>query len=342
MYRATRLVILILAVTLCFQDLIAAYYPPDSLYDVGMNNYHQREYLWSLEAFRLAVPGFTDQNNIEMLAKTNARIGFILGKLGQKEGANQYYEKSRHLFESIDSNDLLYAIVVGLLGMHEESNRMLMNIPTSATALNWIGLNLRSMGELDSAIYYHQQALMGNSNHVWPHILIGNIFTEKGEFELALQSYNTALETAPENKEVMIYNIRTEMGNANLLKGDYQAAIENLLATGLPPRASNLEIAQRNYNLLEEAYEKMRIARVERNLEYMKMIGLLVIFGVVGFLIRQQRINSNVSGKLNKMYTKYLDTVLLRAIQDIDAHKPNEARKDIDLARDLTRKIKRH
>ena len=197
MCKTVRLILLMLASTLCFQDLTAKYYEPDSLYQVGMENYQQREYLWALEAFRLAVPGYTDHANQEMLAKTNAHIGFILEKLGQKELASQYYEQSRQLFENTDSGEVLHAIVVGLLGMHEESNKMLLKFPNSASALNWIGLNLRSMGELDSAIYYHQQALVDNFQRVWPHILIGNIYTEKGEYDQALQSYKTALSITP-------------------------------------------------------------------------------------------------------------------------------------------------
>jgi tetratricopeptide (TPR) repeat protein len=305
-----------------------------------MAHYHQRDYLGALEAFRLAIPGFGDDNNLDMLARTNAQVGFILEKLGQKESAHLYYAKARQLFESINSTDKLHGIVMGLLGMHQESNRILLKFPQSPTALNWIGLNLRSMGFLDSAIYYHRQVLIDDSLKVWPHVLIGNTLTEKGEYHQAIQCYETALRLAPENREVLRYNIKTEMGNVNLLMGDYQAAIDHLLATGLSPGASNLEIAQRNHDLLAKAYQGLRLSKMEQNLEYLKMAGLLLIFTVAWFLVRQQRINSKISLRLNKMYTQYLDAVLRRAIQDIDTKRPGDAKKDIELARNLTKKIK--
>lgn len=340
MNRALRLPAIILIVFLFFQDLSANSNAFDSLYQVGIDHYGEREYLSALEAFRLAEPGYIEQGDQAMLAKTYARIGFILEKLGQEDNARKYYLQSKELFTATDSEDMLHAIVVGSLGLHEQSNQMLMKHTGSPTALNWIGLNLKSLGELDSAIYYHRRVLAEDSNRIWPYILIGNALTEKGEYGQALSQYQIALGLTPPDREVIQYSITTEIGNVNMLMGNYQAAIDNLLFTGLPPEASNLGVAQRNHDLLERAYEQLTKSKSKHNVEYLKMISIATAFILAWFFLRQQSINSKVTLRLNKMYTIYLDAILRRAIQDIDAKKPGDAKKDINMARDLTRKIK--
>ena len=314
----------------------------DSLFQVGMDNYNQREYLWALGAFRLSVPGFKHNGDREKLAKTYAYMGFIMEKLGSDEMANRYFDYAIEHFDFLNSQDMLHAIVLGMSGMYEQSNQMLQQHLDKPSALNWLGQNMRSLGNLDSALYYYKRAQAGADEEprVWPYILIGDVLTDQGKYTEAIENYSAALSMVGDSNLVVRYTINTAMGNAYLLQEEYQKSVDFLLATRLPPRASSLEVAKRNNELLQKAYTELNMKGMETNINLLKMAGLMVVMFLVWFFLRQRKINNNVTGKLGRMYAKYLDLILERAMVDLDQQRPADAKEDIALAREVTRKIK--
>jgi tetratricopeptide (TPR) repeat protein len=333
----------------CFTGIIlcsylpahASHQDPDSLYQVAMENYNNLEFVWSLEAFRQALVGYQQHGDLVMQAKTNARIAFNLRKLGKKDQATKYFEQSRNLFDSLGSTDKLYGFVLCKSGLHEQSNKVLSYHQSHSDALNWMALNYRLMGKPDSAMLYYQKAAkLSDRNPHWPYILIGNIHAEMEAYDSAIAYYNHAKTLIPDTFQVMKYRVATDLGEAYLGKGQYQKAIDYFLETPLPEKARTIEVATRNYELLDQASQQLKIQKIEQNITYLKLLGILFALLLVLFLVKQRKINNEVTAKLNDIYTKYLDQVLKRAIKDIDDHKANDAKKDIDLARELTKKLR--
>lgn len=174
---------------------------------------YYRTGVWD-KAFRYS----RDAYLIAVKQKDDREIAMSLNNLGA------IYYKQRNYIEAIKKFKESYAIGVQL------------NEPyVTIRSLNNIALNYSRSGELDSALYYANEALKQNTKSGSSYYtsfskrVIGDVLLEKNQLDEAIATYENALSVVSHHRldsfETSIYH---RLGKAYWLKGDSKKAIEIL------------------------------------------------------------------------------------------------------------------
>jgi len=292
---------------------------PDSLYFEGERQFEERKYILSIEAFKEAVRGFQDVGDVEKQAKSVAYIGSNYLRLGMRDEANDKFQTSVRLFDSINSNDCFhYGRALSMSGMYDRSNSVFRKCLDNIKTLDWMGRNYRLQGNLDSALYYHNRALALDPKKNWAHQSIGKIYFSMGKYDRAMASFNKSLELAGADS-VLAYYIKTNISEVYMAKGDYENAIKSLLYIKVPPMGGNAGVINNNNKLLAEAYSMVRLQNIEKDVDAInsKLIwGLLLILALsvfVGmFYYNQRLVNKEKVAVCIKDYAALIELCLIR------------------------------
>jgi signal transduction histidine kinase len=144
--------------------------------------------------------------------------GMALNNLG-----TLYYQRKNYT-EAI--NNFREAYQIGL-----EINDALLTI----RSLNNLALNFSLVGELDSALYFAQTAVLMNKNEnlnyftSFSNRVIGDIFLAKSELDSAIKTYEYALEVASYHRlKTFEASVFHRLGKAYFLKGDIDKSLDYL------------------------------------------------------------------------------------------------------------------
>ncbi len=100
--------------------------------------------------------------------------------------------------------------------------------PGRARVYNNLAVELRKAGKLDEAIVMADKALQLDPRLINAHVILGNIFSEKGDLKKALEYYQNALNAKPDYAELF-----TNMGNVYIrmgLEAQAKSSFERTLA----------------------------------------------------------------------------------------------------------------
>ena len=329
---------------ICFNTLSIN---PDSLYLEGERRFEERKYIWSMEAFKEAVRGFQDVGDVDMLAKSVAYIGSNYLRLGMKDEADEKFQSSVRLFDSINSSDCFnYGRALSMNGMYVRSNSVFRKCLDNVKTLDWMGRNYRMSGNLDSALVYHRKALVLDPRKGWAHQSIGKIYREKKEYDKAMDHFNISLDLAASDS-VLAYYIKANIAEVYMAKGDYENAIKCLLDIKVQPMGGNAGVINNNNKLLKEAYRMVRLKHIEKDVDAInsKLIwGLLLILALsvfVGmFYYNQRLVNKAKVAVCIKDYAALIELCLIRVRIAVLHDDTQKALKSTSIAKRIAHRIK--
>ena len=296
-------------------------YNPDSLYLEGVKRFVEYDHVLSLDAFKMAESSFRNSGNIEMQARSLAYIGVNYLRLGMKDVADDKWQISLKLFESINTKDgFHYGRVLSMCRQYDRSNSVMHKCLDSNTmALSWIGRNHRYLGNLDSALYYLQKGIVAEPGFYYGHTWLGEVYFLMGDYKNSTVSYNKVLELAKEDT-VFTYFARTKLAEVCIAEGNYDKAIKCLLAIAVPPRAANFKVVKLNNELLDKAYNLKNIQDIERDVSTLSYKLTVVFFFVLAlsifvgmFYYRQRLINQRAIVICVKDYAQLMVHCLIQA-----------------------------
>jgi len=280
------------------QDSILA----DTLFQLGLSNYNNKELDSSLDYFKEANTYFLKTNNQKSAINTLNLIGHIYLKQEVYDSALRNYLVALKLSRKInDASEI--AKILNSIGRHathlkdyekalknyKESLKIIESLDNNtemkAKILNNIGMIYGYLGDIDKSLAYFNQSLplryeLGNKEDI--SILINNLgyaYILKEDYENALEQFDTALKISTEiNDSTGSAYVLLNIAEIHITQKNYTKAIPFLLkglklAKGLESIKQFKLISSDSYEFLAIAYEK--IGEPKKSLFYYKKYNTL-------------------------------------------------------------------
>lgn len=212
-----------------------------------------------------------------MLAGSYSNLGVIYLGNGNLSTALEYYLSALHIYEKLNNLvgiSLLLSNIAGIQASQNDLDAALKTLDRAlkiadkrgdsmqmSTCFTNIGNIYKRMGQTDKALDYSLKALeISKDNNITQNIYsygeIGEIYSEKGDFESALKAFGEALALAEKlNVKMYICQVHIQLGQLYFNQKNYAKAIDiTKNALGMAEEGQYTELNQNCNNLLSQAY----------------------------------------------------------------------------------------